>query len=166
MWKKSKSLYLTTFLILSLSVFAPCFSSGASGSYTPPTEPQTTITMSLTQYNRLEEIIEAQDNRLTQLQEKLNLLKSNSTEASSELTASQNQLTKLKEELKITQESLENAKISLAQASETLKKQEASLQTLTERIKEMEHKQTVLRRQRDVWAAIAALSLGGVIARR
>ena len=30
----------------------------------------------------------------------------------------------------------------------------------------MEHKQVVLRRQRDVWAAITALSLGGVIARQ
>mgnify|MGYP000590286247 CR=1 FL=1 len=41
-----------------------------------------------------------------------------------------------------------------------------SLETLKVQIKAMEHKQVVLRRQRDVWAAIAALSLGGVIARQ
>ena len=165
MWKKSKSLYLTTLLTLSLLVPAP-FSCWAAGSYTPQAEPQTTIVMSITQYNRLKQIIETQDSRLEMLQQKLNMLKSNSTAASSELTESQNELSKLRAELTTTQESLESAKISLTQAEEILKKQEISLETLKQEIKQMEHKQAVLRRQRDVWATVAALSLGGVIARR
>lgn len=153
---------LSMFLCLLLS----CFLSLDVGAYTPPTEPPTSITMSMTQYNRLKEIIEAQDNRLTQLQEKLNLLKSNSTEASSELEKSQNQLNMLKSELTATQKSLESARLSLTQAEEILQRQEASLQTLTKQIKQMEHKQTVMRRQRDVYATLFALSVGAVIARR
>ena len=165
MWGKYMNFVKITSLTLSASLLLS-FSCLASGSYTLPAEQQTTIVMSMTQYNQLKAIIERQDNRLTQLQEKLNLLKSNSTTASRELMESENQLTALRRELTETQKSLESARISLAQAEEILKRQEASLQTLTKEIKSMEHKQTVLRRQRDVWAAIAALSLGGVIARR
>ena len=165
MWGKSRSLSKIILLTSSL-VLLSSFSCLASGSYTLPAEPQTTITMSPTQYNQLKAIIERQDNRLEMLQSKLNMLKNNSTKASKELIESQNELNRLKEELTATQKSLERAKISLTQAEEILKRQEASLQTLTKQIKEMEHKQTVLRRQRDVWAAVAALSLGGVIARR
>lgn len=165
MWEKSKNLWLIILLTLSLS--APAyFSSSAAGGSIPKTEPPTSITMSMTQYNRLKQIIEAQDNRLETLQQKLTLLKTNSTTVSSELEKSQTELTTLRNELTSTQKSLESARVSLVQAEETLKKQEASLTLLTKQIKEMEHKQTVTRRQRDVWAAIAALSLGGVIARR
>ena len=46
------------------------------------------------------------------------------------------------------------------------KESRESLQTLKEQIKQMEHKQTVIRRQRDIYAGLLALSLGGVIARR
>ena len=165
MWKKYRNLSkvtLSMFLCLSLS----CFLSLGVGAYTPPTEQKTTIVMSMTQYNQLKAIISRQDNRLTQLQSKLNMLKNNSVSASSELEKSQTELTTLRNELTETQKSLESAKISLKQAEETLQRQEESLQTLTKQIKEMEHKQTVLRRQRDTWAAIAALSVGGVIARR
>ena len=165
MWRKLKSFAKITSLTLSASLLLS-FSCWASGAYTPQTVQSTNIVMSMTQYNRLKQIIEAQDNRLTQLQEKLNLLKSNSTEASKELIESQNELNRLKGELTATQKSLESARISLTQAEEILKKQEISLEILTKEIKSMEHKQTVIRRQRDVWAAIAALSLGGVIARR
>ena len=149
-----------------LCVLLSCFLSLDVGAYTQPTEQSTNIVMSMTQYNQLKEIISRQDSRLEMLQQKLTLLKNNSVSASSELEKSQNQLTKLKEELKITQESLESARLSLTQAEETLQRQEESLNLLTKQIKEMEHKQTVLRRQRDVWAAIAALSVGAVIARR
>ncbi len=165
MWRSYRNFVKVT-LSMCLCASLSFFSCLGVGAYTPPTGQQTNITMSMTQYNRLKQIIETQDNRLTQLQSKLNMLKNNSMSASSELTESQNELNKLKEELMTTQESLENARISLTQAEETLKKQEESLQMLTKQIKEMEHKQTVLRRQRDVWAAIAALSVGTVIARR
>ena len=165
MWRKCRNLSkvtLSMFLCVSLSSFS-CLGVGAD---TPPTEQQTTITISMTQYNRLKTIIERQDNRLTQLQSKLNMLKNNSMSASSELTESQNELSKLRSELMATQKSLESARISLAQAEETLQRQEESLQTLTKQIKQMEHKQTVMRRQRDVYATLFALSVGTVIARR
>lgn len=165
MWEKYRNLSkvtLSMFLCLSLS----CFLSLGVGAYTPPTEPPTSITMSMTQYNQLKAIISRQDNRLTQLQQKLTLLKNNSTEASKELIESQNELNKLKAELTTTQKSLESARISLTQAEETLQKQEESLQTLTKEIKTLEHKQTVIRRQRDVYATLFALSVGAVIARR
>lgn len=172
MWEKSGKCTKRLIGGLSLISFMLCWplcsyaQSCVDGYSTPTTGQPTSITMSLTRYNQLKEIISRQDNRLTQLQQKLTLLKSDSTEASKELVESQNELNRLKEELTATQKSLERAKISLTQAEEILKRQEASLQTLTKQIKEMEHKQTVLRRQRDVWAAVAALSLGGVIARR
>lgn len=165
MWKKYKSFVRIT-LSMFLCVLLSCFLSLDVGAYTPPTEQQMNITMSMSQYNQLKEIISRQDSRLEMLQQKLTLLKNNSVSASNELEKSQTELTTLRNELTETQKSLESAKISLTQAEETLQRQEASLQTLTKQIKAMEHKQTVLRRQRDVWAAIAALSLGGVIARR
>ena len=159
MWRKSRSL---SKIILSMCLCASlsCFLSLDVGAYIPPTEQPTTITMSMTQYNQLKEIISRQDNRLTQLQQKLTLLKSDSTEASKELIESQSELNRLKEELTATQKSLERAKISLTQAEEILKRQEASLQTLTKQIKSMEHKQTVIRRQRDVYALLSCVLLG------
>ena len=162
---KYRNFVKITLLTLSASLLLS-FSCLASGSYTLPAEPQTSIVMSMTQYNRLKQIIEAQDNRLEMLQNKLTLLKNNSVSASSELTESQNELNRLKSELTTTQESLESARTSLAQAEKTLQRQEESLQTLTKEIKSLEHKQTVLRRQRDVYAGLLALSVGAVIARR
>ena len=165
MWRKSRNLLKITSLTLSASLLLS-FSCLAAGVSTQPTEPQTSIMMSLTQYNRLKQIIEVQDSRLEMLQNKLNLLKSNSTEASKELTESQNELSKLRSELTVTQKSLGSARISLTQAEETLQRQEASLQTLTKQIKQMEHKQTVIRRQRDVYATLLSLFVGAGIARR
>ena len=165
MWGKYRNFVKIT-LSICLCASLSCFLSLNVGAYIPQAEPQTSIVMSMAQYNQLKEIISRQDNRLTQLQEKLNLLKSNSTEASKELTESQTELTALRSELTTTKKSLESAKISLAQAEETLQRQEESLQTLTKQIKQMEHKQTVLRRQRDVYAGLLALSVGAVIARR
>lgn len=72
----------------------------------------------------------------------------------------------LQSELTETQKNLMTASILLTECQNALKESRESLQTLKAQIKQMEHKQTVIRRQRDVWAAIAALSLGGVIARQ
>lgn len=172
MWEKSGKCTKRLIGGLSLISFMLCWplcsyaQSCVDGYSTPTTGQPTSITMSLTQYNQLKAIIERQDNRLEMLQQKLTLLKSNSAEASNELTESQNELSRLRGELTTTQKSLESARISLTQAEEILQRQEQSLQILTKEIKSLEHKQTVVRRQRDVWAAIAALSLGGVIARR
>lgn len=165
MWGKYRNFVKIT-LSICLCASLSCFLSLDVGASTLPAEPQTSIVMSMTQYNKLKQIIEAQDSRLAQLQSKLNLLKNNSTEASKELIESQNELNRLKGELTATQKSLESARISLTQAEEILQKQEESLQTLTKEIKSLEHKQVIMRRQRDVYAGLLALSVGAVIARR
>lgn len=159
MWRRYRNFVKVTSLTLSASLLLS-FSCLAAGVSIPPTEQSTNIVMSMTQYNRLKQIISRQDSRLTQLQEKLNLLKSNSAEASNELEKSQTELTTLRNELTETQQSLESAKLSLRQAEEILKKQEASLKQLTKEIKQMEHKQTVMRRQRDVYALLSCVLLG------
>lgn len=168
--KEMRKLMCKKLKILCISILLICLSlfphSVSAEEFTSSTYPTRSISMTVQQYNMLKAIIERQDNRLEMLQQKLTLLKNNSVSVSSELTESQNELSKLRAELTTTQESLESARISLVQAEEILKKQEESLQTLTKQIKSMEHKQTVLRRQRDVYATLFALSVGAVIARR
>ena len=158
MWEKSKNLWLIILLTLSLSASA-YFSSSAAGGSIPQIEPPTTITMPLNQWNELKKELIAQENDLIQLKQKLKLLKSTSSE---QLQLLEN----LQSELNATRQNLMNANISLTECRNELEKSKASLETLKVQIRKLEHKQTVTRRQRDVWAAIAALSLGGVIARR
>lgn len=158
MWGKSRRLLKITSLTLSASLLLS-FSCLASGYSTPPTEPQTSIVMSMSQWNELKQELIEQENDLTQLRQKLKMLKSTSSEQMKLLESLQN-------ELNATRQNLTNANASLTECRNELEKSKASLETLKVQIKAMEHKQVVLRRQRDVWAAIAALSLGGVIARR
>ena len=122
-----------------------------------------TIMMQLTQWNKLKQDLIAQENDLTQLKQKLKQLKSTSNEQMQLLES-------LQSVLNATRQSLMNANNITDRMQERAGKIESiikvSLETLKVQIKAMEHKQVVLRRQRDVWAAIAALSLGGVIARQ
>ena len=115
-------------------------------------QPAQKITISLTQYNQLKEIINEQETILETLQARLNVLKSNSTEQQQILIELQNQLQDCRSQLQTTQQNLTNAKSSLKQAEETLQRQSQSLQILTKKIKAMEHKQAVIKRQRDTWA--------------
>ena len=142
-----------------LCVSLSCFLSLDVGAYTPPTGQQTTITMSMSQWNELKQELTEQNLELEQLRQKLKMLKSTSSEQMKLLESLQNELDE-------TQKNLTTASASLTECQNALKESRESLQTLKAQIKQMEHKQTVMRRQRDVWAAIAALSLGGVIARR
>ena len=135
------------------------FSCLASGSYTLPTEQPTSITNVRQSVERVERELTEQNVELEQLRQKLKMLRSTSSEQMKLLES-------LQSELNATRQSLMNANVSLTECQNALKESRASLETLKQEIKQMEHKQTVLRRQRDVWAAVAALSLGGVIARR
>lgn len=168
--KEMRKLMCKKLKILCISILLICLSlfphSVSAAEFISSTYPTRSISMTVQQYNMLKAIIEKQDDRLETLQSKLNMLKTNSTTASNELEKSQIELTTLRNELTETQKSLESARISLTQAEETLKRQEISLQILTKEIKELEHKQTVIRRQRDVYATLFALSVGAVIARR
>ncbi len=157
MWEKSKNLWLIILLTLSLS--APAyFSSLAAGGSIPQTEPPTTITMPLNQWNTLKKEWIEQENDLSQLKQKLQMLKSTSSEQMQLLENLQN-------ELNATKKALQNANSSLTECQNALNESKASLQILSNQIKVLEHKQVVTRRQRDVYALVAAISLGSVIAR-
>ncbi len=121
--------------------------------------PEQTVTMQLSQYNRLKEIINRQDMTLETLQTKLTLLGQDSTADKQTLMQLQDDLMKCKAELTQTQELLTTTSSSLNKAEVTLQKQNESLMRLTNEIKAMEHKQAVLRRQRDMWAVVAGSAL-------
>lgn len=158
MWEKSRSLSKIILLTSSL-VLLSSFSCLAVGAYTPPTGPQTSIVMSMSQWNELKQELTEQNLELAQLRQKLKMLRSTSSEQMKLLES-------LQSELNETQNGLTNASASLTECQHALKESRASLQTLKKQIKVMEHKQTVIRRQRDIYAGLLALSLGGVIARR
>lgn len=158
MWGKSRRLLKITSLTLSASLLLS-FSCLAAGYSIPPTEPQTSIVMSMSRWNELKQELTEQNVELEQLRQKLKMLKSTSSEQMKLLENLQNELNE-------TQKNLTTASISLTECQNALKESRESLQTLKVQIKQMEHKQTVIRRQRDVWAAIAALSVGAVIAWR
>lgn len=143
-------------MLLLLSLFSLCLPAVGYCAGTTTVQPPQTVQMSLEQYNQLKMIINGQEIALEQLQSKLDRLDSNST-------ALQTQLTQAKEQLMKTKQSLTTADSSLSQANEALKQQSQSLETLTEQIKSAEHKQAVVKRQRDMWAAAAGILLVGCI---
>lgn len=146
-------------LIFALGLWLP--SAGYSAD-TTTTAPQPTVTMQLSQYNRLKTIINQQEMTLAMLETKLAVLSSNSTEQTAILTQLQAELANCKTGLNKTKQSLTIANSSLSKAEETLQRQEKSLQTLTVQIKQLAHKQAVLRRQRDTWR-ILAIGIGGYL---
>lgn len=144
---------LSTVLLAASLFFAPCISQAATSN----------MTLSKTQYETLLQIIDKQDKTLAQLDLNLTALQSTSTMQKKELIAANNDLKKSKEELKITKEKLSRAKISLKKADETLRKNEEFLKKLSAEIKAERHKRKVAKRQRDVYAMIALLAVGGAV---
>ena len=165
MCKNSKKLLLITGLML-VCLSLPSLQLQSATLYTTVPESEQTIVMSKPQYERLKQIIRELQTELNQQEQKLTLLQQNSAEASSELIKAQKELNEQKNELEKTRELLKSAKMDLNEAENSLAKQKTSLQQLTAQITSLEHKQTVLRRQRDVWATVAAISVGAVISRR
>ena len=147
-------------LIFALVLWLP--SAGYSAD-TTTTGPQPTVTMQLSQYNRLKTIINQQEMILATLETKLAVLGSNSTEQAAILTQLQNELTNCKIELDKTKQSLTSANSSLTRAEQTLQRQAESLKTLTVQIKKLAHKQAVLRRQRDMWRALTIGLVGYIV---
>ena len=158
MWRKYRNFVRIT-LSMCLCASLSCFLSLDVGASTQPTEQSTNIVMSMSQWNELKQELTEQNMELEQLRQKLKMLRSTSSEQMKLLESLQNELNE-------TQKNLTTASTSLTECQNALKESRESLQILKKEIKTLEHKQTVIRRQRDVWAAIAALSLGGVIARR
>lgn len=146
-------------ICLSLGLSSCCVQVSADGGSTPTAVPQQTITMSRTQWETLRQELSEQDQDLQMLREKLKMLKSNSTEQMKQLEILQNQLSEMRK-------SLTGARTSLIDAQNALNESKKSLEKLKAEIKRMEHKQVVLRRQRDIYAGIAVVAVGAAIARR
>lgn len=149
---------ITACLLLGLS-FCYCLQVSADGGTMNQAEPKQTITMSMTDWNELKTESAAQNLELNQLRQKLIMLKMDSGEQIK-------QLEKLQKELEETQISLTNANQSLNGVKNALSESRTSLEELKKEIKKMEHKQAVIRRQRDIYAGLFVIAVGAAIARR
>lgn len=146
-------------ICLSLELSSCCVQVSADGGTTNQAEPRQTITMSMTDWNELKTESATQSLELNQLKQKLIMLKLDSREQ-------MKQLEKLQKELKETQISLTNANQSLNGVRNDLTESRTSLEELKNKIKKLEHKQAVIRRQRDIYAGLFVITVGAVIARR
>lgn len=131
----------------------------ADGGTTNQAEPKQTITMSMTDWDELKTESAAQNLELNQLRQKLIMLKMDSGEQ-------MQQLEKLQKELEETQVLLTNANQLLNDVKKDLSESRTSLEELKNKIKNMEHKQAVIRRQRDIYAGLFVITAGAVFFRR
>ena len=151
MWKRLK----VGLMIILCFVYLPSLSAYASsdgGCSTQTAGQPMTITMQLTQWNTLKQELIAQENDLNLLRIKLKMLRGNSTEQIK-------QLDELSRRLAQTKQSLMSAQVSLTKCQRDLEASRQSLEMLKQQIKQMKHKQTVTRRQRDVWAGLFGTAL-------
>lgn len=146
-------------ICLSLELSSCCVQVSAAGGTTNQAEPKQTITMSIADWNELKTEFTAQSLELNQLRQKLIMLKMDSGEQ-------MKQLEKLQKELEETQVSLTIANQSLNDVKNDLTESRTSLEELKNKIKKIEHKQAVIRRQRDIYAGLFVIIVGAVIARR
>ena len=121
-------------------------------------EPRQTITMSTSQWNLLKTEFNGLKNDLAMERQKLTMLKLDSSEQVQ-------QLERLQIQLDETQQSLMNAKTSMIEAQHELNGLKVLLEGLKNKIKKLEHKQAVIRRQRDIYAGLLVITVGTVIAR-
>lgn len=152
-----KQTIITVCLLLWLS--SCCVQVSADGGVMNPAEPKQIITMSMTDWNELKTEFTAQSLELNQLRQKLIMLKMDSSEQ-------MKQLEKLQKELEETQVLLTNANQSLNDVKNDLTESRTSLEELKNKIKKIEHKQAVIRRQRDIYAGMFVITIGAAIARR
>lgn len=146
-------------ICLLLELSSCCVQVSAAGGTTNQAEPKQTITMSIADWNELKTESAAQNLELNQLRQKLIMLKMDSGEQ-------MQQLEKLQKELEETQVSLTNANQSLNDVKNDLTESRTSLEELKNKIKKIEHKQAVIRRQRDIYAGMFVITIGAAIARR
>ena len=148
-----------TAICLSLGLSSCCVQVSADGGSMNQAEPKQTITISMTDWSELKTEWAGQKLDLTQLRQKLIMLKMGSGEQ-------MKQLEKLQKELEETQVLLTNANQSLNDVKNDLTESRTSLEELKNKIKNMEHKRAVIRRQRDIYAGLFVITVGVVIARR
>ena len=155
--KTLKQAIIAICLLLELS--SCCVQVSADGGSMNQAEPRQTITMSIADWNELRTEWAGQKLDLTQLRQKLIMLKMGSGEQ-------MKQLEKLQKELEETQVSLTNANQSLNDVRNDLSESRTSLEELKNKIRKMEHKQAVVRRQRDIYAGLFVITVGAAVARR
>lgn len=146
-------------ICLLLGLLFCCVQVSADGGTTNQAEPKQTITMSMTDWNKLKTESAAQNLELNQLRQKLIMLKMDSGEQ-------MQQLEKLQKELEETQVLLTNANQSLNDVKKDLSESRTSLEELKNKIKKLEHKQAVIRRQRDIYTGLFVITVGAAVARR
>lgn len=146
-------------ICLSLGLSSCCVQVSADGGTTQTAEPRQTITMSISQWNSLKTEFRGLKTDLALERQKLTMLKLDSSEQIQ-------QLERLQIQLDETQQSLMNAKISMIEAQHELNGLKVLLEGLKHKIKKLEHKQAVIRRQRDIYAGLLVITLGTIIARR
>lgn len=155
--KTLKQTIVAICLLLELS--SCCVQVSAAGGTTNQAEPKQTITMSIADWNELKTEWAGQKLDLTQLRQKFTMLTLNSEEQLKQLEV-------LQIKLERTEKSLMNATTSLTEVKEELQESRLLLEELKNKIKKMEHKQAVIRRQRDIYAGLFVITAGAVFSRR
>lgn len=146
-------------ICLSLGLSSCCVQVSADGGSMNQAEPRQTITISISQWNELKTEFSGLKADLALERQKLTMLKLDSSEQIQQLELLQIQLDEM-------QQSLMNAKISMTEAQHELNGLKVLLEGLKNKIKKLEHKQVVIRRQRDIYAGLFVITVGAVIARR
>lgn len=156
--KTLKRVIITVCLLLGL-LFCYCLQVSAAGGTTNQAGSKQIITMSMTDWNELKTEWAGQKLDLTQLRQKFTMLTLNSEEQLKQLEV-------LQIKLERTEKSLMNATTSLTEVKKELQESRTSLEELKNKIKKIEHKQAVIRRQRDIYAGLFVITVGAAIARR
>lgn len=149
---------ITACLLLGLS-FCYCLQVSADGGTMNQDEPRQTIMMSIADWNELKTEWAGQKLDLAQLRQKFTMLNLNSEEQLKQLEVLQTKLER-------TEKSLMNATTSLTEVKKELQESRLLLEELKKEVKNMEHKLTVARRQRGIYAGLFVVTVGAAIARR
>ena len=155
--KKSRNTVKKSILMLFVFVWACLSLSPCMGAETPK------VTLSAEQYQILRQTILEQDKTLNMLESNLNKQQNRQQERNKQLQQLNKQLDESKAEMTKTKRTLQSANESLEQADNLLRKQAVSLRILTEQIKREQHKKAVIKRQRDMYAVLALLAIGGAV---
>lgn len=153
-----KEVIITVCLLLGL-LFCYCVQVSAAGGVMNQAESKQTIMISIADWNELKTEWARQKLDLAQLRQKFTMLNLNSEEQLKQLEVLQTKLER-------TEKSLMNATTSLTEMKKELQESRLLLEGLKKEIKNMEHKLTVARRQRDIYAGLFVITVGAAIARR
>ena len=146
--------------ILFISVLLICLSflphSASAAEFISSTYPTKSISMTVHQYNMLKSITAELQMQCGILQIRLQQLKKNSVEQTENLNVLSEELKTCREELHQTQELLTSANQDLTAAKNYLATQKAFIKTLREEIDSLEKTNRRLKKQRRIYAVLAA----------